>query len=125
MELEQLRQDILSWSENFVERPHPALGGWALCPFARSARLKNTVGIFVGVDPCYDLKNRSNQGMGSYEVAIYAYDPAEWNYELFSSSLEQANQDFLIIWYQKIKCTATELPAAKWVFVVLQTCLNG
>ena len=95
MELEQLRQDILSWSENFVERPHPALGGWAPCPFARSARLKNTVGIFVGVDPYYDLKHRSQHGMGQYEVIIYAYDPAEWNYELFSSSLEQANQEFL------------------------------
>lgn len=95
MELEQLRQDILSWSENFVEKPHPALGGWAPCPFARSARLKNTVGIFVGVDPYYDLKHRSQHGMGSYEVIIYAYDPEEWNYELFSSSLEQANQEFL------------------------------
>ena len=95
MELEQLRQDILSWSENFVEKPHPALGGWPPCPFARSARLKNTVGIFVGVDPYYDLKHRSQHGMGSYEVIIYAYDPEEWNYELFSSSLEQANQEFL------------------------------
>ena len=95
MELEQLRQDILSWSENFVEKPHSALGGWPPCPFARSARLKNTVGIFVGVDPYYDLKHRSQHGMGSYEVIIYAYDPEEWNYELFSSSLEQANQEFL------------------------------
>jgi hypothetical protein len=95
MELQQLRQDILHWSENFVERPHPALGGWAPCPFARSARLKNTVGIFVGTDPYYDLKNRSSQGMGPYEVVIYAYDPAEWNYDLFSTSLAQANQDFL------------------------------
>jgi hypothetical protein len=95
MELEQLRQDILHWSENFVERPHPALGGWAPCPFARSARLKNTIGIFVGTDPYYDLKNRNNQGMGPYEVVIYAYDPAEWNYDLFSTSLAQANHEFL------------------------------
>jgi hypothetical protein len=95
MELQQLRQDILAWSENFVEKPHPALGGWPPCPFARSARLKNTIGIFVGTDPYYDLKNRSSQGMGQYEVVIYAYDPEEWNHNLFSSSLEQANQDFL------------------------------
>lgn len=95
MELQQLRQDILQWSENFVERPHPALGGWAPCPFARSARLKNTVGIFVGADPYYDLKNRSHQGMGPYEVIIYAYNPADWNYELFSTSLAQANKEFL------------------------------
>jgi hypothetical protein len=28
-----------SWIENFVEVPHPALGGWPPCPYARKARL--------------------------------------------------------------------------------------
>jgi hypothetical protein len=27
---------------------------------------------------------------------VYAYDPTEWNCELFHSSLEQANTDFLL-----------------------------
>jgi hypothetical protein len=34
--------------------------------------------------------------MGHHEVIIYAYDPAEWSYDLFSSSLAQANQEFLL-----------------------------
>jgi len=96
MDAEQVRQDILAWVENFVERPHPALGGWPPCPYARSARLKNTVEIFLGSDPYYDLKNRSRWGMGKYEVIVYAYDPAEWSYELFSSSIDQANKEFLV-----------------------------
>ena len=96
MDAEQVRQDILAWVENFVERPHPALGGWPPCPYARSARLKNTVEIFLGNDPYYDLKNRSRWGMGKYEVIVYAYDPAEWSYELFSSSIDQANKEFLV-----------------------------
>ena len=78
LDQEQVRQDILAWSELFVERPHPALGGWPPCPYARSARLKNTVAIFTGQDPYYDLRNRSQWGMGQYEVVVYAYDPAEW-----------------------------------------------
>jgi hypothetical protein len=96
MEIEQVRKDILEWIENFVERPHPALGGWPPCPYARSARLKKTVEIFLGNDPYYDLKNRSRWGMGKFEVVVYAYDPAEWSYDMFSSSIEQANEEFLL-----------------------------
>ena len=96
MDQEQVRQDILTWVENFVEVPHPALGNWPPCPFARQARLKGTVGIFTGLDPYYDLKNRCRWGMNNYEVIVYAYDPKEWPHDLFSSSLEQANQDFLL-----------------------------
>ena len=43
MELEQVKQDIEHWIENFVEVPHPALGGFPPCPFARAARLKKNI----------------------------------------------------------------------------------
>jgi len=96
MNIDQVRKDILEWSENFVEVPHPALGGWPPCPFARRARLKNTVGIFEGTDPYFDLKARARWGMGKYEVIIYAYDPEQWPYELFNQSIESANYEFLL-----------------------------
>ena len=96
MELEQVKQDIESWIENFVEVPHPALGGWPPCPFARQARLKRTFEVYLGTDPYYDLKNRARWGMGNREVIIYAYDPAEWSHELFSASIESANQEHLL-----------------------------
>ena len=96
MELEQVKQDIESWIENFVEVPHPALGGFPPCPFARQARMKRTFEVYLGSDPYYDLKNRARWGMGNREVIIYAYDPAEWSHELFSSSIESANTEHLL-----------------------------
>ena len=96
MELEQVKQDIESWIENFVEVPHPALGGFPPCPFARQARMKRTFEVYLGSDPYYDLKNRARWGMGNREVIIYAYDPAEWSHELFSSSIESANHEHLL-----------------------------
>jgi hypothetical protein len=96
MELEQVKQDIESWIENFVEVPHPALGGFPPCPFARQARMKRTFEVFLGSDPYYDLKNRARWGMGKWEVIIYAYDPAEWNHKLFSASIESANTEHLL-----------------------------
>jgi hypothetical protein len=96
MELEQVKQDIESWIENFVEVPHPALGGFPPCPFARQARMKRTFEVYLGTDPYYDLKNRARWGMGDREVIIYAYDPAEWSRELFSASIESANTEHLL-----------------------------
>lgn len=96
MELEQVKQDIESWIINFVEVPHPALGGFPPCPFARQARMKRSFEVYLGTDPYYDLKNRARWGMGNREVIIYAYDPQEWNHELFSSSIESANNEFLL-----------------------------
>ena len=96
MDIETVTQDIENWIVNFVEVPHPALGGWAPCPYARSARMKKSYEVYVGVDPYFDLKNRARWGMGNKEVIIYAYDPVEWPYELFSDSLKNANKEHLL-----------------------------
>ncbi len=96
MDIEQVRADIESWIENFVEVPHPALGGWPPCPFARQARMKRTFEVYLGTDPYYDLKNRARWGMGNREVIIYAYDPQEWSHELFSASIQSANTEHLL-----------------------------
>lgn len=96
MNLDQVKTDIEKWLVNFVEVPHPTLGGFPPCPYARSARLKKSYEVYLGADPYYDLKNRARYGMGDREVIIYAYDPTEWPYELFSSSVESANHEFLL-----------------------------
>lgn len=96
MDLETVKHDIEQWIVNFVEVPHPALGGWPPCPYARSARMKKSYDVHVGVDPYFDLKNRARWGMNNKEVIIYVYDPVEWPYELFSESLKTANTEHLL-----------------------------
>jgi hypothetical protein len=96
LNIDTVTQDIEQWIVNFVEVPHPALGGWPPCPYARSARMKKSYDVRVGVDPYFDLKNQARWGMGNREVIIYAYDPVEWPYELFSNSLKNANNEHLL-----------------------------
>lgn len=96
LNLDTVKQDIEAWIVNFCEVPHPALGNFPPCPYARSARLKRSYEVYLGTDPYYDLKNRARMGMGDREVIIYAYDPQEWNHVLFSTSLHSANTEFLL-----------------------------
>ena len=96
LNLDQVRADIEAWLVNFVEVPNPALGGWPPCPYARSARMKRSFDIRLGVDPYFDLKNLSRWGMGSWEVIIYVYDPQEWSHEQTSVSIDSANREWLL-----------------------------
>ena len=96
IDLAQAEQDIEHWIVNFVEVSNPALGGWPPCPYARSARMKRSFEIRLGIDPYYDLKNLGRWGLGDKEVIVYVYDPGEWSHEQLSTSIASANQEFLL-----------------------------
>ena len=96
LDLETVKQDIESWIVNFVEVPHPALGGWAPCPYARKARLDQDYTVRVGVNPYFDLLNVARDGLGGKSVVIMAYDPDEFFYAQFTSDVRAANQEVLL-----------------------------
>ena len=48
LDLATVSRDIERWIETFVEVPHPSLGGWAPCPYARKARLDQDFEVRIG-----------------------------------------------------------------------------
>lgn len=94
--LDQIKKDILAWIEGFVEQPHPALGGWPPCPFARKARLDKSYEVVVGDTPFKDLVDFTFYGMNGKDVIILAYDPASWEYQDFHDQINAANLDHLL-----------------------------
>ena len=96
LDLQTVTADILKWSETFVEQPHPVLGGWPPCPYARQARLSNRIQILLGTNPYFDLRLRSRWGMYDFDVIVYVYDPAEWPYQRFHAEIESAQTEFLL-----------------------------
>lgn len=96
LDLARIKQDIEHWIENFVEVPHPALGGWPPCPYAKKARLERDFAVRIGMDPYFDLVNLSQDGLGGKSVVIYVYDADYWKYDQFSFSLRSANLDYLL-----------------------------
>jgi hypothetical protein len=96
LDLNQVKQDIKNWIENFVEVPHPALGGWPPCPYAKKARLERDFDVRIGMDPYFDLVNLARDGFGGKSVVIFVYDPVAWSYEQFAFSLRAANENYLL-----------------------------
>jgi len=94
--LETVQYDIERWMETFVEVPHPALGNWAPCPYARKARLDRDYAVRVGVNPYFDLLNVARDGLGGKSVLILAYDPNEFFYAQFNSDICAANKEVLV-----------------------------
>jgi len=96
LNLDTVQTDIESWIQNFVEVPHPALGGWAPCPYARKARLDRDFEVKLGLAPMHDLIQISKHGLGGKSVVVIVYDPVVHAYDDFSSALNTANKEFLL-----------------------------
>lgn len=95
LNLETVQYDIERWIANFVEVPHPNLGGWAPCPYARKARLDRDFEVRLGVNPYFDLKIIAQTGINK-SVVIFAYESTAYSYEQFHVMLKSANQEFLL-----------------------------
>lgn len=96
LDLATVQYDIERWIETFVEVPHPALGGWAPCPYARKARLDRDFTVRIGINPYFDLINVAQDGLGGKSVLIIAYNPNEFFYSQFTSDIKAANEEALL-----------------------------
>jgi len=45
MDPQEIEQKLTDWMVDFVEQPHPGLGRWAPCPYARQARIADQIKI--------------------------------------------------------------------------------
>jgi hypothetical protein len=96
LDLDTVRHSIERWIETFVEVPHPALGGWAPCPYARRARLDRDFEVRIGRNPFEDLIAVS-YGTLPCSVVIFAYDPEFHPYDQFHTQIEFANTNHLAL----------------------------
>lgn len=83
---------LLKWMEEFVELPHPSLGGWPPCPFARQARLSRNIDIRQGTDPYADCMELLYYDWDK-EVVVFWYNHIDA--ELFLNDVVRANNTLL------------------------------
>ena len=92
MVIDQVKADIEDWLINFVEVPHPALGDWPPCPFARQSRLRNKYDVRLGADIERDLfLFAKKQYLGKNDVVIFAYAPDQYDDAYFNWAVDTMN----------------------------------
>ena len=96
MKLEEVKADIAHWIENFLEVNNPGLDNRSPCPFARSARLKNSYQVRLGTEAYADMMDISREGLGDLEVVIFAYPKSFYTPEEFADIIDKTNQGFLL-----------------------------
>jgi hypothetical protein len=96
LDLDTVQHDIKHWIETFVEVPHPALGGWAPCPYARQARLNQEYQVQVGCSPAWDLCYLSQNGLGDKKVIVLAYEADSYSAKEFEFFVEYYNRLYLL-----------------------------
>jgi hypothetical protein len=90
--IDQVKADIEDWLINFVEVPHPALGDWPPCPFARQSRLRNKYDVRLGSDLERDLfLFAKKQYLGKNDVVIFAYAPDHYDDAYFNWAVDTMN----------------------------------
>ena len=96
MKLEDIKADIAEWIENFLEVQNPDLDNRSPCPYARSARLKNSYEVRLGCEVYSDLMDIGREGLGDREVVIYAYPRDFYTPAEFHELIDEVNQGFLL-----------------------------
>lgn len=83
---------LLKWMQEFVEVPHPGLGNWPPCPYARQARLSNNILIKEGTDPYSDSMSLLSYDW-SKEAVVFWYK--ELSATDFINQVELANKELM------------------------------
>ena len=72
---QEITEDLLTWMQDFVEKPNPLLNNWAPCPYARQARISNAIEIvFSDSHQLIPTVERSLALLESKDVVIVCFD---------------------------------------------------
>jgi len=96
MNIEQVKKDIYTWMETFLEKPNPSIDNWAPCPFARRARIENKVSIVLGTDIESDLTGLCGTWTDNYDMVIHAYPLGKYTAEETAVLVKKLNYDLLM-----------------------------
>ena len=95
MDIDQARQEILQWIQDFVGVENPAPKTLAPCPHARTIRANDRIEIRAGgADPYVDL--RALTDLSACDLIILVYDADMFSAAEFNDLVTSANPAFMV-----------------------------
>ena len=97
MNPQEIEQKLTDWMVNFVEKPHPGLGNWPPCPYARQARLTNKIKIVHADSSCLiDTVEQQLPELEQKEVVVICFDHTKISAQDLEKLIKVYNQQVLI-----------------------------
>ena len=97
MNEKEIKEDLITWMKDFVEKPHPSLGNWSPCPYARQARMNDKIDI-VFADPNYlqFVVREQTLKLDTYEAIIIAMNHKDIGPKQLAKSCNDWNSNWLM-----------------------------
>jgi hypothetical protein len=93
---EEITVQLNTWLETFVEQPHPALGNWAPCPYARAARLGNKIEIiFTRWDTLTLTVENYLYALEEKDVLVICFDHKKITSDRLENLVKQHNKSLM------------------------------
>ena len=88
-----MEDQLIKWMQEFVEVPHPALGNFPPCPYARQARISNKI-TFVHGDPrsLISIVHNNLYLLDDKDVLIIWFDHTQVDHVVLSSMIQSYNR---------------------------------
>ncbi len=101
MNEKEIKEDLITWMKDFVEKPHPSLGNWSPCPYARQARMNDKIDI-VFADPNYlqFVVREQTLKLDTYEAIIIAMNHKDIGPKQLAKSCNDWNNNWLMKLYE-------------------------
>ena len=87
-----MKNDLITWMKEFVEKPNPKLGDWAPCPYAQAARLNNQIEIVEGRNALTDFETID---LDAKEVWVFWYPIEQYTGKEFAEIAKELNQTLM------------------------------
>ena len=97
MNRETINNQLIDWMKNFVEKPHPSLGNWSPCPYARQARLSDKMEIvFAEHDFLLGAIESNLYKLEEKDVIVICFDYTLISAAALAALIELHNKEYLI-----------------------------
>lgn len=96
MNQEDIKDKLIKWMIDFVEKPNPMLNNWAPCPFARQARVSNRIEIqFSEIDTLVPCVNSSLSLLDTKEVVVICFDHTKIKVDVLQEIVSTFNKKLM------------------------------
>lgn len=96
MDQQRIVAKLFEWMGTFVEVPNPVLGNWAPCPYARQARISNSIDVvFSDVADLDSTVQQATTTLETKEVVVVCFDHTKINPATLQAWVAETNNQLM------------------------------